>query len=132
MAIKYDVKEKAEPGVAGGGHRKFYATVAYDGEVTIDDLVKEIEKFSALSEPDIYGVIVALENAIQSKLGDSKIIRLEKLGTFYPALKSEGKDHEEEVTAKQIKSVGINYRPGSRLIKTMKDAGFKKISKPKK
>lgn len=131
MAIKYDVQERAEPGVKGGGNRKYYATIVNDGEVTIDDLVKDIEKFSALSEPDIRGVIIALENVVQDSLANSKIVRLEKLGTLYPSLSSEGRDKEEEVDANCIKKVGVNYRPGTRILKAMQNAGFKKIPKDK-
>jgi predicted histone-like DNA-binding protein len=126
MSIKYKSIQKGQPGVAGGGEKKFYASIAVDGEVTVDDLVKEIEKFSALSEPDIRGVIIALENVIQNKLADSKMVRLEKLGTFYPALHSEGRDTETEVGSHVIRSVGVNYRPGARILATMKEAGTKK------
>ena len=63
---------------------------------------------------------------IQNKLADSKIVRLEKLGTFYPSISSEGKDTAEEVTSNAIKSVSVNYRPGTRIIQTMKAKGFKK------
>jgi predicted histone-like DNA-binding protein len=127
MAIKYKTIERAQPGVAGGGTKKFYAAIQTDGESTIDDLVKEIEKFSALSEPDIRGVIIALENVIQTKLADSKIVRLEKLGTLYPTLSSNGKNKAEEVTQSAIRSVGVNYRPGTRIVAAMKNAGFKKV-----
>ena len=129
MAIKYKVQQKVQPGVKGGGNRKYYATIVMDGEVTVDDLVKDIEKFSALSEADIHGVIIALENVVQNKLADSKIVRMDKLGTFYPTLKSEGKDKEEDVDAHCIKSINVNYRPGTRMLKTLKDAGAKKASK---
>lgn len=131
MAIKYQVQEKAQPGVKGGGIRKYYATIVNDGEVTIDDLVKDIEKFSALSEPDIRGVVIALENVIQDSLANSKIVRLEKLGTLYPSLSSEGRDKEEEVDANCIKKVGVNYRPGARILQAIQNAGFKKVSKGK-
>jgi len=126
MPIKYRVISKGQPGVVGGGTQKFYANIATDGEVTMDDLVKEIEKFSALSEPDIRGVVIALENSIQSKLADSKIVRLEKLGTFYPTLSSEGKDAAEKVDAKSVRKVGVNYRPGKRILDAMRGAGFRK------
>jgi len=43
MAIKYKLIEKGEPGVVGGGTKKWYATIVTDGEETIDDLVKSIE-----------------------------------------------------------------------------------------
>ncbi|MDY6024930.1 HU family DNA-binding protein [Bergeyella zoohelcum] len=126
MSIKYKVIEKGQPGVAGGGIKKFYANVVTEGELSVDDLVKQIEKFSALSEADIRGVIIALENVIQQGLADSKIIRLEKLGSLYPTLSSNGVATEKEFTANQIKSVSVNYRPGTRIVEAMKAAGFEK------
>ncbi|VEJ19250.1 HU family DNA-binding protein [Capnocytophaga canimorsus] len=126
MSIKYKVIEKGQPGVAGGGTKKFYANVVTEGELSVDDLVKQIEKFSALSEADIRGVIIALENVIQQGLADSKIIRLEKLGSLYPTLSSNGVATEKEFTANQIKSVSVNYRPGARIVEAMKAAGFEK------
>ncbi|MDR1552058.1 MAG: hypothetical protein LBS69_01165 [Prevotellaceae bacterium] len=127
MSIKYKTIQKVQPGIAGGGSRKYYASIAIDGEASIDELVKEIEKFSALSEPDIRGVIIALENVIQSKLAESKIVRLDRLGSFYPTLSSEGKDEAKQITVSCIKKVGINYRPGERIIAVMNAAGLKKI-----
>ena len=126
MSIKYKVIEKGQPGVTGGGTKKFYANVVTEGELSVDDLVKQIEKFSALSEADIRGVIIALENVIQQGLADSKIIRLEKLGSLYPTLSSNGVTTEKEFTANQIKSLSVNYRPGTRIVEAMKAAGFEK------
>ncbi len=126
MSITFKVQEKAQPGVAGGGVRKHYATIAYEKEVTIDDLTREIEKFSALSEPDIRGVIIALENVIQEKLADGHIIRLEQLGSFYPAISSNGEDDPEHVTPNSIKGVKVNYRAGKRIIQAMEAAGFER------
>ena len=128
MSIKFKVIEKGQPGVKGGGQKKYYASVVTDGETTIDDLVKEIEKFSSLSEPDIRGVIVALENTIQNKLSEGKIVRLEKLGSLYPSISSEGVENAEDATSGIIKGASINYRPGERLKKAINDAGFKKVS----
>ncbi|MDR2473836.1 MAG: HU family DNA-binding protein [Tannerella sp.] len=127
MAIKYKVIQKAQPGVAGGGVKKFYASIVKDGVVTVEELAKEIEKFSSLSEPDIQSVIIALENVIQQKLADSKTVKLQRLGTFYPSLNSEGRDTEEAVDARAIKSVSVIYRPGARIQATLKEAGLKKV-----
>jgi len=128
MPIKFKAQLKAQPGVAGGGTKKYYATIATDGEATVDELVKDIEKFSSLSEPDIRGVIVALENVIQNKLTEGKIVRLEKLGSLYPAISSEGVDKIEDLTSRQVKDIYINYRPGDRLKKAISDAELKKVS----
>lgn len=126
MSIKYKVVEKAEPGVVGGGTKKWYATVVNDGELAIDDLVNQIEKFSALSEADIRGVIIALENVIQEGLSNGKIIRLDKLGSFYPSLSSASSLTQEDFTSSLIKGAKVNYRPGKRINDILKTASFKK------
>ena len=126
MPIKYNVIEKGQPGVTGGGIKKWYAVVSNDGELTIDDLTKQIEKFSALSEADIRGVIIALENVIQDNLTNGKIIRLDKLGSFYPSLSSNGAATAAEFDSSLIKSAKVNYRPGKRISDALKTATFKK------
>lgn len=90
-------------------------------------LVDEIEKFSALSEPDIRGVIIALENVVQKKLAEGKIVRFEQLGTLYPSLSSDPSDTEEGVTAANINNVRVNYRPGKRIIDAMRNVTKKRV-----
>ncbi len=126
MSIKYTVIERGEPGVSGGGKKKWYAQVKTDGEMTIDNLVDEIEKFSALSEADIRGVIIALENVIQKELANGRIIRLDKLGSFYPSLSSEGAETAEMFTSSLIKGARVNYRPGKRINDALAVATFTK------
>jgi len=87
-----------------------------------------IEKFSSLSEPDIRGVIIALENVIQTNLAEGRIVRLESLGSLYPTLSSEGMDKAEDVNSRCIKELNINYRPGERLKKAINDATLVKVS----
>ena len=124
MAIKYRLIQRIQPGVVGGGTKKWYAAMRNDGELSVDDLVREIEKFSALSEPDILGVILALENVIQKELVNGKIIRLDKLGSFYPSLSSEGAVSEEKFTVNLIKGAKVNYRPGKRISDALSMATF--------
>lgn len=127
MSIKYNLIERGQPGVVGGGIKKWYAVVKNDGEMRIDDLVKQIEKFSALSEADIRGVIIALENVIQIELGNGKIIRLDKLGSFYPSLSSAGAATEVDFTVSFIKGAKVNYRAGKRITDALKTATFAKV-----
>ena len=107
--------------------RKWYAQIVTDGEITVDELVKEIEKFSALSEPDIRGVIIGLENVVQNKLAEGKIIRFDRLGTLYPSLSSTPSDTEEEVSPANIETLKVNYRAGKRIMDAMKNATKKKV-----
>lgn len=127
MPIKYNVIERGEPGVIGGGTKKWYAVAVSDGEVTVEDLTRQIEKFSALSESDILGVIAALENVIQENLVNGKIIRLAKLGTFYPSLSSGGAETEKAFDPSFIKGAKVNYRPGKRINEALKTATFRKV-----
>lgn len=129
MAIKFNVIERVQPGVTGGGKKKWYAVAATNGEMTVDDMVKQIEKFSALSEADIRGVIVAMENVMQAALSDSMIVRMEKIGSFYPTLSSGPANTENEFNQSLIKSVGVNYRPGKRILDAMEAADFEKLKK---
>ncbi|MGV8095352.1 MAG: HU family DNA-binding protein [Mangrovibacterium sp.] len=127
MSLKYHVIERGQPGVVGGGEKKHYAHIVYGDEATVDEMVKDIEKFSALSEPDIRGVIIALENTIQSKLSDSRIVRMDRIGSFYPAISSRGESTAEEVSSESITKKGVNFRPGARILKAIDDAGVKKV-----
>ncbi|WP_379967157.1 HU family DNA-binding protein [Epilithonimonas sp. UC225_85] len=126
MSIHYKLYQKPQPGVAGGGVKKWYANAVLDEELTLDDLVKKIEKFSSFSEPDIRGIIVSLENVIKEEITNGKIIRLDVLGSFYPSLSTEGVDNEEDFTAANIKSVKTIYRPGKRILEALKGINFRK------
>jgi len=126
MSIKYNVIERGEPGVVGGGIKKWYASVVSDGEITIDNLTQEIEKFSALSEADIRGVIIALENVITSQILNGKTVRLDQLGSFSPALSSDGTATKAEFTSSFIKRGKIHYRPSVRITSSLKTAKFVK------
>ena len=94
--------------------------------LAMTDATKKIEKFSALSEADIRGVIIALENVIQDEIINGKIIRLDKLGSFYPSMSSEGTLTDKEFTVANIKSAKVNYRPGKRISDALSTAVFKK------
>tara|TARA_B100000378_G_C17979510_1_gene390030 strand:+ start:805 stop:936 length:132 start_codon:yes stop_codon:yes gene_type:complete len=42
MSIPYHVIEKGQPGVAGGGTRKFYAQTISTGEVNIEEITHRV------------------------------------------------------------------------------------------
>ena len=71
MPIKYRAVLRPEPGVEGGGERKYYASLVLGDEVTVDLLVKQIEKFCTLTRPDIVAVIAALESVVEYELCQS-------------------------------------------------------------
>jgi len=126
MSIQYKLYKKPEPGVAGGGIKKWYAQADLGEELSIDDLVRKIEKFSSFSEADIRGIIIATENVIKEEIANGKVIRMDVLGSFYPSLSSEGVLEEEDFTPANIKSVKLMFRPGRRILQALSRVSFKK------
>ncbi|MGL5912656.1 MAG: HU family DNA-binding protein [Bacteroidales bacterium] len=107
--------------------KKFYATIVTDGEYSLDKMAEEIVGFTSLSEADVNAVLIAVQNVAQKQLAEGKIVRLGKLGSLYPTISSHGESSEELVTVKTIKSIGINYRAGSLLLKHLQDCEKHKV-----
>ncbi|MDY3318067.1 HU family DNA-binding protein [Riemerella anatipestifer] len=126
MSIKYKTIQKAQPGVAGGGDKKFYASPVYQGEKTLEGLTKDIEKISTVSGADIRAVLYALVDVMQNSLSDGQIVRLGELGSMRVSLSSEGKAKEEEITSAAIKSAKVLFTPGSDLKKMLQTLKFEK------
>ncbi|MEJ8589918.1 HU family DNA-binding protein [Riemerella anatipestifer] len=126
MSIKYKTIQKAQPGVAGGGDKKFYASPVYQGEKTLEGLTKDIEKISTVSGADIRAVLYALVDVMQTSLSEGRIVRLGELGSMRVSLSSEGKAKEEEITSAAIKSAKVLFTPGSDLKKMLQTLKFEK------
>lgn len=112
--MKFKAIQKAQPGVSGGGDKKYYANPVYTGEITLDQLTEKIEKISTVSGADIRAVLYALVDVIPSELANSQIVRVGDLGSFRISLSSEGKEKEEDITANSIKSTKILFTPGAK------------------
>ena len=127
MPINFKVVTKGQPGVAGGGEKKFYATPVISGEVTLDDLTKMIEKISTVSGADIRAVLYAMVDVSIDSLSKGSIIRLGDLGSLRPSLSSEGKTTEEEVSAFAIRKASVIFTPGSRIKEMLSSVKFQKV-----
>lgn len=75
-----------------------------------------------------------LRKVLQRLLLDGKSVKLGNWGTFGVTLNTEGTATREELTARNVKSVNINFQPGADLKAAMQKADFvwldKAISKP--
>ena len=72
MPVKFKVIEKGQPGVAGGGEKKFYASANITGEKTLAGLTTDIEKISTVSGADIRAVLYALVDVMQNALATGR------------------------------------------------------------
>ncbi len=112
MPIKYKVIHKAQPGVKGGGEKKYYASTQAKDEVSLKEISKMIEQMSTASEADVYLVMLALVHVMKRLLAEGNIVRLGDLGSLRITLNSEGKATDKEVNAASIKGARVVFAPG--------------------
>lgn len=127
MPIKFKAIERGQPGVVGGGERKFYASANVTGEVTIEGLTKRIEKISTVSGADIRAVLYALVEVSVDEMADGKIVRLGDLGYFRVSISSEGVTEQNEVTADIIKGGKVIFTPGKEIKKMLDTLTYQKM-----
>lgn len=126
MAIKFKTVQKAQPGVKGGGQKKYYAAPVVQGEKTLQQLTKRIEKISTVSGADILAVQYATVDVIIDDLTDGQIVRIGELGSMRISFASEGFDKETDVTGAAIKTAKIIFTPGTRLKEMLAVLKFEK------
>ena len=127
MPLKYKAIQKTEPGVKGGGKKKWYASTTDRDEVTVDQLAREVERLSSLSLADSRAAIIALTEILPDHLLRGAIVRLGELGSFRINISSTGVDKEAEVTANIITDARINYTPGDRLKEMLGNVEYQKM-----
>lgn len=127
MAIKYKVIERGEPGVAGGGTKKFYASANVTGEKSLTGLTRDIEKISTVSGADIRAVLYALVDTMTGALSEGQIVRLGELGSLRVSISSEGKEKEKEVTPATIKQARVVFTPGKAIKDMLETVTYEKM-----
>ncbi|MEX1269640.1 MAG: HU family DNA-binding protein [Balneolaceae bacterium] len=128
MAIQYKVLERGEPGVVGGGTKKFYASVKHNGTADIDELTRQIEKISTVSGADIRAVLYSIVDVVPEMLNNGSIVNIGDLGGFRMSISSEGSDTEDEVNAGNIRRARIIFRPGKKFKEMIKTLEYQKGS----
>jgi predicted histone-like DNA-binding protein len=126
MPIKFKVIERGQPGITGGGEKKFYATPVMDGELTLPELTKAIEKICTVSGADIRAVVYALVDVAVDSLADGTIVRLGDLGSLRVSISSEGKATIEEVNAAAVKGASVIFTPGARIKDMLETVKYQK------
>lgn len=128
MSIKYKTIQRGQPGVVGGGEKKYYASAVSGGEVTLEGLTKIIEKISTVSGIDIRAVLYSFGDAGSDVLADGRILRLGDLGSLRVSLSSEGKATEEEINSGCIKDACVIFTPGPKIKEMLATVKFEKVS----
>lgn len=127
MPIKFKVIEKGQPGVVGGGEKKFYASPNVTGEKTLAGLTRDIEKISTVSGADIRAVLYGLVDVMVDSLAEGQVVRLGELGSLRVSISSEGMATAEEVNVAAIKGSKVIFTPGKDIKKMLNNLEFVKM-----
>lgn len=127
MSIKFKALEKGQPGVVGGGEKKFYASSVSSGETSLEDLTNIIQESCTVNGADIRAVLYAMVSAAGRAMANGQIVRLGDLGSLRFSINSRGEATANAVTAQSIDGVKTIFTPGPKLKDTMKTLKFEKI-----
>ena len=127
MTVKYKVIEKTQPGIKGGGQRKFYASANMAGEVTLSAIVKEIERKCTMKSSDIWMILNLLADSIENALMEGKSVHLGKWCNIRVAISSKGMATEEEVDENSIRDAKVVFTQGERLESMLKNISYQKM-----
>ncbi len=121
MSVKFNAVPKVNPRDLTAP-KQYYAFLEKGDDVSFDELIRFIGKFSGINEPYIVAVLRTLEKVIIEQLSHGRYVHLGRLGTYYLSLHSKGVEAAEDLTSRDIKSLSIRFRPGKVL--TNATAGF--------
>lgn len=125
--INYKLIERSEPGVLGGGKKKFYAVIENDGEFNLSELTTAIEKICTVSGADIRAVLYSLVDVAIDRLNRGTIVRLGDLGSMRVSLSSEGTEDTEKFNSKMIKNARVIFSPGKRIRTMLEQVEYHKV-----
>ncbi len=124
MPIAYKIVEQCQPGIKGGGEKKYYARAWKRQKMSINSLCELIAERSTFSGADVKGVVAAFTEMIPELLKKGYTVDLEGLGIFSISIKSRAEKSYNDVTKRSITGSQINFRPSPRLKNEIKKAEF--------
>lgn len=107
--IKYVIQEKKNPLT---GEVKYYPQIAPATPMTVDQIIKRVEKRSTVSSADVKAVLDALQYEVIDALESGNSVRLGDLGSFRLTIKADGMATAAEAKkqgAKLIKQVNVQF-----------------------
>jgi len=82
MSVQFKAILRGEPGVEGGGEKKYYALALSSGSHSLLKLSTYICKATTVNKTDVLAVLSSLVEFMAIELADGKIIRLGDLGSL--------------------------------------------------
>jgi predicted histone-like DNA-binding protein len=127
MPLKFKVVKQATPGIKGGGTYKYYPRITGREKASLREVCNSISEASTFSSVDILGAAEAFLVYVGNLLLEGKNVYLDEFGIFSLTLTTTPEDEAENVTAKNIKKINIQYKPGKEMKKKLLHAKFTKV-----
>ena len=127
LPIKYKVIARGQPGVKGGGIKKYYASANISDVQILSDLTSTTEQMNTVSGADILAVLYSLVQVMQIALKDGQIVRLGELGSLRISISSKGMNSPKEVNSASIKSASVIFTPSKTLRKIIPQLTYEKM-----
>lgn len=109
--------------------KRFYAQVQANGDVTVQEMAKRIQKCCTVTKADTLAVLAALEDVILEALGSGEIVRLAELGSFQVGVSGKGALTQEAYSPTLITKRRINFRPSRLLMSEVENFTFQRVEK---
>ncbi|MEZ5196173.1 MAG: HU family DNA-binding protein [Bacteroidales bacterium] len=122
MNIQYKVAELGQPGVKGGGEKKYYAVIKHNSTCAWKDLIAKMCENSSLNHLTCKHVMAAFFYTMEELLQNGHRVNLKDFGNFSLSLESEGKDNPKDVGLNSIKKVHVNFRASVEMKKELMKA----------
>lgn len=103
----------------------YYPRAVQTGVVDLDLLTEKISRSTTLTEADCHAVLLGLVREVSEALEEGNIVRIDHLGTFQISVKGIASSTTNNVTAKNVTSASIVFRPGKRFKKMLAKLVFK-------
>ena len=108
--IKNNIKSSSSYG-------KYFAKAVSQGEITFDEIGKEISRESSFSEGTVIGVVKELQDKLKEKLADGHTVVLDGIGRFSLRVESIGVDDPKTFNIrKHITRIICGFLPAGRRI----------------
>ncbi|MCC8186433.1 MAG: HU family DNA-binding protein [Bacteroides sp.] len=109
MAVVYKKTLKKNP--INPDIEKYYPQLVTLGKSVGEEYIAhQVKELSSLSKGDIQSVITNFLDVVRTALYSGHSVNLRNFGVFSLSARTEGADTKEECTARNIKSIRINFR----------------------
>lgn len=109
--------------------KKWYPVQYTTKMVSETEVAELIADETTLNPMEAQMAIRQLRKVVQRLLLDGKSVQLGNWGTFNITLSTTGADTKEELTARNVKTVNMNFQPGAELKTALQKADFVWLNK---